>query len=457
MPQIYFDITDIIQYAKRNDRVTGIQRVELNVIAETIRSQTSASVRGLVRSNQGESYRVVDLSFLAQKSEFVASDFLSHTDSVSDGFWPDKLLVRKYLDRYRNKKTLRILKKWEIYLEALTARSRLAQKGLIIDRVQPNSNSKQPQNHHLCADDVYVALGTGWDDPNSLRVATQHRARGGKVALMIHDMIPVVRADLHMPKVCVNFGSWISRAAECASLFLCVSNHTKKDLQNYLMTRSSDTPIVVTPLAHEFHGYPRGQVVSLADNASDAIKRRQNQRFILCVGSLEARKNIARLLHAWTQVRQELGKTDVQLLFAGRRGWMIENFEAEMRKTGAVNGSVAVIENTTDHELAWLYQHSLFTVYPSLYEGWGLPVGESLWFNTPCVASSATSIPEVGGDLVDYFAPEDAATLTATIARFLTRPELLEKRRHQIRQSELRTWANHATDVMNAIIAHTND
>ena len=136
---------------------------------------------------------------------------------------------------------------------------------------------------------------------------------------------------------------------------------------------------------------------------------------------------------------------------------MIETFEAEMQKTGSVDGSIVVIENTTDNELAWLYQHSLFTVYPSLYEGWGLPVGESLWFNTPCVASSATSIPEVARHLVDYFAPEDVAALAAHMARLLSRPDLLEIKRHQIMHAELRTWKDHAADVVRAITTHAND
>ena len=312
---IYFDITDIIQYAKRNDRVTGIQRVELNVISETVRDLGATGVRGLVRVEQGTSYRIVDLGFLAQHGDFIARDFLARTNSLSDGFWPDKLLMRKYLDRYRRNKLLRILKKVEIYIEALVARSRLADKGLIhANKVQPRNHVEPPLPSRLHGGDVYVALGTGWDDPSSLRVAEQHRAQGGKVVQMIHDMIPVVRPDLHTPKVCGNFGHWITQATQCVSLFLCVSHHTKKDLLTFLETRGCKTPIVVTPLAHEFSGYHRGQSVPLPDNASDAVEQRQNHRFILCVGSLEGRKNILRLLQAWAQVRQDTGDTQTQLI-----------------------------------------------------------------------------------------------------------------------------------------------
>jgi glycosyltransferase involved in cell wall biosynthesis len=447
-----FDITEVVRYAKRHERVTGIQRVELNVIRECIRLLGPDGVCGLIREEGGQGVRRVNLGFLADDSAFVASRLLQNTGALNTGIWPDKLILRKHLDSLRHRKVLRVLKKLRIYLMALIARRKLIEQGLL-------GALKAVPYVSACAalrpDDVYIALGTGWEDPHAFRIAREHHKRGGKVVQMVHDLIPIVRPDLHMPAVSARFGQWLDQAATCVTLFLTVSQHTAKDLRGFLTRQGRNIPIAVTPLAHEFTGYARGAAVDLPPGACEAVAQLATRRFVLCVGSLEGRKNIARLLSAWSQARNTTGDTQTLLVFAGRRGWMIDTFDAEMRKTNAAGGSALVIENATDAELAWLYSHSQFTVYPSLYEGWGLPVGESLWFGTPCLASTASSVPEVGGSLVTYVSPDHEEAMARQLGHFLAEPQALQLARTQIGRASLRTWVDHATDVTRAISEHT--
>ena len=84
---------------------------------------------------------------------------------------------------------------------------------------------------------------------------------------------------------------------------------------------------------------------------------------------------------------------------------------------------VTVIPQATDADLAVLYQNCLFFVYPSLVEGWGLPVGEAAWFGKYSVVSSSSSLPEVCGDLVDYVAPENIDGWLAAIKRAVLEKE----------------------------------
>jgi glycosyltransferase involved in cell wall biosynthesis len=450
MGTLYFDITEVVRYAKRHDIVTGIQRVELNVIRECIRTLGPEAVRGLIRDERGPHVRDVDLAFLTDQGSLIAANLLRATDALSTGLWPDKLVLRKHLDPLRSQKGLRALKKVSLYLQALTSRRKLVEMGLI----GPRQAAQRDSAAHLGSADVYVSLGTGWEDPAAFRAARAHRQRGGKVVQMVHDLIPVVRPDLHMPAVSTKFKDWLTDAADCTSLFLCVSEHTGKDLREFLRKQGRDVNVTVTPLAHEFSGYARSMKVHLPNQAQKAVANLVSKRFVLCVGSLEGRKNITRLLQAWARTRVLTGDTQTRLVFAGRRGWMIESFDAEMRQTDAAGGSAEVIENTTDAELAWLYANSLFTVYPSLYEGWGLPVGESLWFDTPCLASSATSVPEVGGDLAVYTSPHDTEAMALQLHRLLTDPAALTEARVQIKNSALRSWADHAADVIHAIQSH---
>ncbi len=109
------------------------------------------------------------------------------------------------------------------------------------------------------------------------------------------------------------------------------------------------------------------------------------------------------------------------------------------------------IEAPTDAELIWLYSRTLFTVFPSLAEGWGLPIGESLWFGKPCVASNATSMPEVGGDLCLYGDPHDIETFAGPIIRLIRDAEFHANAVAAIKASPLRTWAEAATEVAAAV------
>ena len=102
-------------------------------------------------------------------------------------------------------------------------------------------------------------------------------------------------------------------------------------------------------------------------------------------------------------------------MFAGHVGWMVEDLMQQLRNTNFLDGRILLVSHPNDAELAALYRGCLFTVFPSLYEGWGLPVTESLTFGKPCVISNATSLPEAGGRLARYFDPENIAEATRVI------------------------------------------
>jgi glycosyltransferase involved in cell wall biosynthesis len=108
---------------------------------------------------------------------------------------------------------------------------------------------------------------------------------------------------------------------------------------------------------------------------------------------------------------------------------------------------VRVIHAPSDRELAWLYQNCLFTAYPSLYEGWGLPVGESVWFGKYCVASQATSIPEVCGDLLDYVDPNDLASICACLRKYIVDGDALRQQEARILNIVARRWVEVARDI----------
>ena len=134
------------------------------------------------------------------------------------------------------------------------------------------------------------------------------------------------------------------------------------------------------------------------------------------MSTIEVRKNHLLLVKVWRRLLAEMPEGEVPtLVFAGRVGWMVADLMQQLENTGYLGGAVALVADPSDAELAALYRGCLFTLFPSFYEGWGLPVSESLAFGKPCIISDATSLPEVGGTLARYIDPEDVAGATRVI------------------------------------------
>jgi glycosyltransferase involved in cell wall biosynthesis len=121
------------------------------------------------------------------------------------------------------------------------------------------------------------------------------------------------------------------------------------------------------------------------------------------------------------------------LVFAGRIGWMVQDLMQQIENSGHLGGKLVVVPDPTDSELAALYRGCRFTLFPSLYEGWGLPVTESLSFGKLCIASDRTSLPEAGGPFCLYIDPENITAATEIIRQACTDDALVAERETAIR------------------------
>jgi glycosyltransferase involved in cell wall biosynthesis len=129
---------------------------------------------------------------------------------------------------------------------------------------------------------------------------------------------------------------------------------------------------------------------------------------------------------------------------------LIDHLLADLDASKYLNGKIILLRGLTDAELQRAYDSCLFTVFPSLCEGWGLPIAESLAHGKFCVASSRSSIPEVAGSLIDYFDPTNEKDALAKIERPLIDPAYLAEREARLRlEYRPRTWA----DCAHALIA----
>jgi alpha-1,3-rhamnosyl/mannosyltransferase len=136
------------------------------------------------------------------------------------------------------------------------------------------------------------------------------------------------------------------------------------------------------------------------------------------------------------------------LVLVGMKGWLTSRIESSMRSM-VDSGQVRPLGFTTDEDLAALYASAMVLVYPSLYEGFGLPPLEAMACGTPCVVSNSSSLPEVTGSAALLFNPTSLDDFENCMLRVLTQPELYERLRQDgLRQSALFPWSKAAGETL---------
>jgi glycosyltransferase involved in cell wall biosynthesis len=262
------------------------------------------------------------------------------------------------------------------------------------------------------AQDTILMLGGGWGYGRRHAFLFGPNGPRSRVVWYCHDLIPAlypefVGTDANFPEV---FGRWLGAALERGHEFICASRFVEADLLGYAAERRVNARVSVVPLAHEF--------TPVDGPVREIVDRLARRNTVLCVGSIALRKNQIALVRAWARLYDEFSGSLPTLVLAGD---LVDSAPVDefLRRMGNVGGKVVLVGPVTDPELTQLYERCSFTVFPSLNEGWGLPVGESLWMGKPCLSSSLTSMPEVGGNHAVYFDPRNEAEMLGVLRQAL--------------------------------------
>ena len=291
--------------------------------------------------------------------------------------------------------------------------------------------------------DVYVSLGCDWDDKD-MQVLERYKSQCGmRVMLCCHDIIPVVRPDLTLPRITRLFAGYLDALIRVADHVSCVSAHTQRDFLGYLEAGGRGHR-ATSVIRHGSQLPPPSE-----GEASPAVARILEQPFVLFVSTLEPRKN-HRVLYAAYLRLIEAGRQPLPLLvLVGKPGWGVDELLTQLSGDTRIQPHARLLHHVSDGDLDRLYEHTLFTVYPSHYEGWGLPVAESLAHGKFALVSNAASLPEVGGDLVEYLDPNDVAAWAERLAWYFSHPEILAAHEDRIRREYRPTsWAQTARQVL---------
>ncbi|WP_374308079.1 glycosyltransferase [Methylocella sp.] len=404
-PRVVIDLSDVLCHAIWHGACAGIPRVQLEIASALLRSNPRAKAFGrrngvwtdlgpLIRAAKGDA----DRTFALLKEQFA---------DVRWSFDGARLLWR------RRRGALRL------------ERSRQAPE------IRPQ--------------DCLFVGGAFWIDRDVVKLCQDAAGAGAYLVVLFHDVIPLALPSFTGHDFRREYEDVLSLPAHfvvTTELNRCELKRARRRIDGFGARVASS----VVPLADEFPGAARNAPAGapparLADLAGGD--------FALCVGTIEIRKNHNALLNVWEELAQERRGAPPTLVVAGRRGWKAD---ATLRRLDALEpgGPIRFVEAPSDEELRWLYASCQFTVFPSLFEGWGLPVGESFWFGKPCAASNSASLEAVARDLVEPFSPHHEDDMKRAVTRLFDEGARAAARA-RVAAAPLRRWAQFAADVERVI------
>jgi glycosyltransferase involved in cell wall biosynthesis len=246
---------------------------------------------------------------------------------------------------------------------------------------------------------------------HSLHYSFPLLAPGRRRVVTLHDMIFFRFPALHLSGKARYFRTFIRLASRLADGLLFVSHSSLDDFES-LFPRSHAVR-AVSPLACDSRFRPAED----ADAGGD-LERRYGlpERYVLFVGTLEPRKNLPRLLEAFQGVAARF--PDVDLVVSGKQGWGVAPILEAVRRLGLA-GRVHFTGYVAEADKPELYRRARVFAYPSLYEGFGIPVLEALASGVPVITSRVSSMPEVAGEAAVLIDPEDTGAIRNALAHLL--------------------------------------
>ncbi|TDG05926.1 glycosyltransferase family 1 protein, partial [Paracraurococcus ruber] len=400
---LLFDASDLLDYGRHSRAPTGIQRVQMNLIEEALRQ--AGEHAGIVAFAAAEgAWKPLPAALFGRLAGLARSGA-----DTGDPAW-------------------------------LAARQAVAAALRDAPPLAPAPGS------------VLVNLGTSWWLPGYARRIAEAKARHGLRYLpFLHDCIPLLVPEHCDANLAGDFARWFAALCLQADAVLVNSDCTRDDVRRLhsALAPGRDLPCTVVPL----------DAAALSPEATEPaplpVALRGGRPFILFVGTIESRKNHLLVFQAWlTLVRRHGAAAVPDLVCVGKRGWLAEPALDLHARAPILQAKVHLLEAVPDGVLEALYRGCLFTLANSFYEGWGLPLTESLAHGKLVLAPDLPAFRQSGAGGAVFFAPNSEPDLVAQLWRLATdagHRQALEAR--LAREVRLRGWADIAAQVLAAAAA----
>ncbi|WP_146604551.1 glycosyltransferase family 4 protein [Rhodoplanes roseus] len=280
-------------------------------------------------------------------------------------------------------------------------------------------------------DDILVCAGAGWSHTDIAAIRDQKQATPFRLALLCYDIIPILFPQFYKPHDVESFTHYFEGAFRIADLVLVNSRRVEADVKAWC-TRLA-LPLAATTVV------PLGADIPAAGGAPAGAlpSGLEPQKFALFVSTIEPRKGHRLLYETWLRllaagVPQKAG---FKLVFVGRPGWMVEDLVRALDSDERLNGTLLRLDRVDDATMRALSAGAAFCLYPSRYEGYGLPLVEAFHLGKAVIASTGGSLPEVAGPFSPCLDPEDAEAWFTTMRRWIEDPSARAPYEETIRTS----------------------
>lgn len=404
-PRAIFDCSDLIQYFRDNRLPTGIQRVQINIVTHYMSIDTVDHPVIVYFDMENKAWR-----------EISSNDFHRLCNSAQN-------ISYIHDSAWRN-----------IYHQICisSAPAFIFTKG-----------------------DILINLGTSWWIPDYFVIIRSIKEKYGVFYVpFIHDCIPLITPEFCARGLTEEFRAWLVGVLTHSDGYLVNSQSTATDLAK--IADQLGYP-VAEPTVVRLDGDTRsnGQFSDASRDGDSVLQREgipQDAPYILMVGTLEIRKNHLLALKVWDKLMEERGDKCPYLICVGKQGWHFDATMDYFASRRRLAKRVRFISNVSDAALAQLYRKSLFTLYPSHYEGWGLPVTESLCYGKLALVADNSSLTEAGGAFADYFEAGSIRQAHAAIAKPLDDSSYRKSREANIAENfRPRPWSALAQDVAGSV------
>jgi glycosyltransferase involved in cell wall biosynthesis len=294
-------------------------------------------------------------------------------------------------------------------------------------------------------DSIFLSMGFDWDQipPGCLYAL---KSKGVEIVTFCYYVIPIVCPEYCISRVSKIFSRYISELAWSSSRIYCISKHTINDLARVLSELGTPTPLLKqVVLGSDFVT----QTKQSDDLNIDIIERLclQGKKYLISISTIEPRKNFLTLVQAY-KILFDRKVSLPTLVIIGTVGWgdAYQEIRQYLDRHPELNDYIMIVNQLSDVDVISLIIKSLFVLFPSHYEGWGLPVAEALGIGKLVLCSNNSSLPEVAQGCAHLIQTTNADDWANEIETHLGTISLIQSKESHVRQTYLKTtWKEFAS------------
>jgi len=281
---------------------------------------------------------------------------------------------------------------------------------------------------------IFFDIDSAWNAPYKREILYPIIKKNGFFIFnFIHDLIPILLPEYVQKVTIKNYKPFIETTYKYSDVVLFNSTSSKNDFIDYKAVLKIDRDISTKVIGLGSDFLSSNTIVN--DTKTKAILEK---KYILFVGTLEPRKNHKEVLDAFDLLSEKY--PDLNLVFIGIKGWKIDSFIDRIQSHPLKDERLFWLNNIDDDTLYHFYQNAFLVTYLSKYEGFGLPIVESLQHGNITITSKNSSMPEVGLDYADYVEDNNLNQLVETISKYTSDEKLYKKKKQYVKSFKPLSW-----------------